>query len=110
MGTAGEANRGSREVLRKRSAAMRRLRQSLRDARRESEEARVESRASFREELTTLISRHSLEGGSNTPDMILSGYLADCLEVFDRTMVRREEWHGRAWRHVAVLSGAEDPS
>jgi hypothetical protein len=50
---------------------------------------------SFPAELQDLINRHSIEGGSNTPDMILAEYLKGCLENFDMCVRRREEWYGR---------------
>lgn len=49
----------------------------------------------FREELETLINKHSLENGSNTPDFILAEYLCQCLMVFDTTVLSRENWYGR---------------
>jgi hypothetical protein len=49
----------------------------------------------FKEELTRLINRHSLEGGSNTPDFLLADYLTLCLCVFDQTLAKREAWYGR---------------
>lgn len=49
----------------------------------------------FRKELETLINRHSLENGSNTPDFILANYLVACLKAFDATLVEREKWYGR---------------
>jgi hypothetical protein len=54
----------------------------------------VESK-SFRKELEFLINCHSKENGCNTPDFILAEYLADCLEVFDKAVNRRESWYGR---------------
>lgn len=45
---------------------------------------------SFREELQTLINKHSLEGGSNTPDFLLADYLNDTLDIFDKLMIRRD--------------------
>lgn len=50
---------------------------------------------SFQSELTALINRHSLEGGSGTPDYILAGFLRQCLDAFDRATQKREE-HNRA--------------
>ena len=47
----------------------------------------------FREELTHLINKHSIENVSNTPDFILAGYLHDCLSAFDKAITRREEWY-----------------
>ena len=49
--------------------------------------------ATFREELTNLINRHSIENGSDTPDFILSRYLCDCLENFNSITKRRKQWH-----------------
>lgn len=50
----------------------------------------------FQEELATLINRHSIEGGSDTPDFILAAYLRQCLEAFDICVRRRDEWYGRS--------------
>lgn len=44
---------------------------------------------SFLSELTALINKHSLEGGSNTADYILADYLSRCLENFDLTIQAR---------------------
>lgn len=46
---------------------------------------------SFRSELTALINKHSLEGGSNTADYILADYLSRCLENFDLTLQVRSK-------------------
>ena len=45
---------------------------------------------SFREELQTLINKHSLEGESDTPDFLLADYLNDTLDIFDKLMIRRD--------------------
>jgi hypothetical protein len=50
---------------------------------------------SFRDELSTLINKHSKENGSNTPDFILAEYLTKTLAVFDETVATRERWYGR---------------
>ncbi len=42
-----------------------------------------------------LVNYESLEGGSDTPDFILAGFLADCLAAWNTAVRRREEWHGR---------------
>jgi len=52
-------------------------------------------KGSFPAELEELINRHSIEGGSNTPDFILAEYLKRCLENFDMCVRRREDWYGR---------------
>jgi hypothetical protein len=51
---------------------------------------------SFRTALERLINSHSRENGSATPDFILSGYLIDCLEAYDRALQAREKWSSRA--------------
>lgn len=49
---------------------------------------------SFEEELRGLINRHSRENGSNTPDFILSNFMAHCLEAFEVATHQRETWYG----------------
>jgi hypothetical protein len=48
----------------------------------------------FRKELKNLINCHSMENGSNTPDFILAEYLGESLHLYDKTVNRRDEWHG----------------
>jgi hypothetical protein len=48
----------------------------------------------FREELTTLINKRSMENGSDTPDFILAEYLSNCLIVFDKATRARAKWYG----------------
>ncbi len=48
----------------------------------------------FQEELQRLINRHCAENNSNTPDFVLAKYLSDCLQAFDRAVVRRDRWYG----------------
>ena len=50
----------------------------------------------FRKALEDLINCHSKENGSNTPDFILADYLTDCLDVFDKTIKRREKWYSKS--------------
>ena len=38
----------------------------------------------FRQELESLINRHSMENASNTPDWILADYLAACLDALQQ--------------------------
>ena len=45
----------------------------------------------FRDELTTLINRNSMENGSNTPDFLLAEYLTGCLEIFDTVVTKRDK-------------------
>jgi len=49
----------------------------------------------FRKELEDLINKHSMETWSDTPDWILAEYLHNCLENFDKTLQRRENYYGR---------------
>lgn len=53
------------------------------------------SPVTFRAELCQLLSRNSMENGSNTPDFVLAKFLAGCLEAFDFAVHTREQWHGR---------------
>lgn len=56
----------------------------------------------FRAELETIINKHSMENGSNTPDFILAKYLSGCLKVFDAAVARRDDWYG-----IAPVPGAD---
>lgn len=49
----------------------------------------------FRKELETIINRHSMENGANTPDFILADYLCGCLMAFDTAVNARERWYSR---------------
>lgn len=51
--------------------------------------------ATFRGELQVLINRYNKEAGSDTPDFILTDYLMDCLNTFDKIVQQREKWYGR---------------
>lgn len=48
----------------------------------------------FKKELEQLINKYSQENGSNTPDFILAVYLNECLNLFNETVHKREEWYG----------------
>lgn len=48
----------------------------------------------FQDELESLINRHSMENGSQTPDFILAEYLFGCLQVFDTAVAARSKWFG----------------
>lgn len=54
----------------------------------------VAEEGSFERELETLINRHSVENDSNTPDMILRGFIIDCLNTFNRSVRQRDQWYG----------------
>lgn len=51
--------------------------------------------ADFQDELISLINKHSLENGSDTPDFILATYINDCLKSFNAAVQNREVWYGR---------------
>ena len=48
----------------------------------------------FEKELESLINRHSMENGSDTPDFILAKFLRGCLETFNSAVARRAKWYG----------------
>ena len=50
----------------------------------------------FEKDLETVINRHCMENGSNTPDFVLATYLTNCLKAFDKCSRRREKWFGKS--------------
>lgn len=46
-------------------------------------------------ELESVINRHSMENGSDTPDHILAEFLGDVLDAWNQALVKREKWYGR---------------
>jgi hypothetical protein len=60
--------------------------------------------ASFKTQLERFINRHSLEGGSDTPDFLLADYLVQCLALFDVTIAAREQWYGRHLRGTPAMA------
>ena len=49
----------------------------------------------FKQELTELINKHSLEKEMrDTPDFILAQVCIDAMAVFSEAIARRDEWHG----------------
>lgn len=49
----------------------------------------------FKQELTELISKHSLEKEMrDIPDYILAQVCVDAMAVFSEAIARRDEWHG----------------
>jgi len=54
---------------------------------------------SFREELCSLLNKHSRENESDTPDFILTRYVAECLAAFDTATRARDEWYGNKGLH-----------
>lgn len=52
------------------------------------------SKKTFRQELTELINRYSLETVSDTPDFVLAQYLLECLGTYNRTIAQRKDYWG----------------
>lgn len=50
----------------------------------------------FRKELASLINKHSMENGSNTPDFILAQFLTHCLRAFDFAIIERNKYYNIA--------------
>jgi hypothetical protein len=46
----------------------------------------------FEEELRSLINKHSMENGSNSPDFMLASFLSGCLDSFDKAVSARDKW------------------
>lgn len=46
-------------------------------------------------ELTILLNSNSQDNESDTPDFLLAQYLMRCLENWNKTIARREDWYGR---------------
>ena len=57
-------------------------------------EIRFAEKTALATQLAALLSKHSCENESNTPDFILAAYMLDCLEAFERASKRREAWYG----------------
>ena len=49
---------------------------------------------SFREELESLINRHSIENDSDSPDFLLAEYVISCLQAYAKTVKARDKWYG----------------
>ena len=47
----------------------------------------------FITELKSLINKHSMGSGSNTPDFLLAKYLYGCLRNYDVIVSRRDDWY-----------------
>jgi len=46
---------------------------------------------------------HSLENDGDTPDFILAEYLVSCLETYNKTVRRRDQWYG----HETMSAGVQ---
>ena len=51
---------------------------------------------SFEKELASLINKHGRENGSNTPDFLLAEYLDGCLNLWNSTSTKRENWYKKS--------------
>lgn len=51
--------------------------------------------AALAKELESLLNRHSVENGSDTPDFLLAEYLMQCLAAWNKCVRAREHWYGR---------------
>lgn len=49
----------------------------------------------FSRDLAEVINRHSVENVSNTPDIVLAGFLVEALDAFDAAVVRRTDLAAR---------------
>ena len=50
----------------------------------------------FREELCSLLNKHSRENESDTPDFILTRFISESLAAFDQATRNRTEWYKKA--------------
>lgn len=46
----------------------------------------------FRQELTKLLNRYSMESASNTPDFVLASFLHGTLSAFEKATLERDRW------------------
>lgn len=59
-------------------------------------EKKIERNVSeFKNELTKLLNKYSMENESNTPDFILAQHLINSLYAFETAINKREGWYGR---------------
>lgn len=54
----------------------------------------------FKDELTSLINKYSLENASNTPDFIIAQYLIECLDSYNLATMLRNKWYGSSIDNV----------
>ncbi len=46
----------------------------------------------FRKELEALLNKHEKDTGTTTPDFLLANYLIGCMDVYDLTVRKRDNW------------------
>lgn len=54
---------------------------------------KIRKESPFQKELEQLINKFSQENASNTPDFILAEYLGNCLDNYNKTVAKRDNWH-----------------
>ena len=52
--------------------------------------------SNFQKDLAQLINKYCIENESDTPDFMIAEYLDGCLQVYNETITKREEWYGRS--------------
>lgn len=63
----------------------------------------------FRQALTDLINRYSIESKSNTPDYILANVVVETLDAFGRATAERDQWYGYREATPMVSCGEKVP-
>jgi len=48
----------------------------------------------FEQKLVSIINGHCIENESDTPDHLLAEYIRGCLDIYNKTVKKRDEWHG----------------
>ncbi len=59
------------------------------------EEITDERYEALRKDLSALLNKYSQENRSDTPDFMLADFMLGCLNVYENTIVARENWYGR---------------
>lgn len=49
--------------------------------------------ARFKEDLSVLINKHSMENISDTPDFMLADFMVESMLVYGKTMKKRDKWY-----------------
>jgi hypothetical protein len=52
------------------------------------------------DELASLLNRYSVDNDTNTPDFILAEMVAEFLQVYASSTVKRERWFGRTFEET----------
>jgi len=54
----------------------------------------TEETGTFERDLVSLINSYSRENDSDTADFLLAEYLCGCLDVYSKTIRKRDDWFG----------------